>query len=75
MKEELVRAIRSGKPGLALANFEAVSRVNELSMLGNISLVTGGTFDWNSDQCSSNRKDVNRLVSKPYRQGWEVRSV
>ena len=75
MKEELVRAIRSGRPGLALANFEAVSRVNELSMLGNISLVTGGTFDWNSDQCSSNRKDVNRLVSKHYRQGWEVRSV
>ncbi|MEK9771926.1 MAG: Gfo/Idh/MocA family oxidoreductase [Opitutae bacterium] len=75
MKEELVRAIQSDKPELAMANFDSVSRVHELALLGNISLLAGGKFTWESTQCSSDRKDVNSLIGKSYRDGWEVRSV
>ena len=75
MKDELVRAIRTGNQELSLANFNYASKLNELIMLGNIALLSGGQFRWNSASCISDRQDVNNLLSKPYRKGWEVNSA
>lgn len=74
MKEELVTAIRSGKTEKAMANFESSYKVNEIAILGNVALLAGGSFEWDSSLCRSNRSDVNDLLTKTYRKGWSVQS-
>ena len=75
MKEELVQAIRSGKEELAMANFSYSAQINELTMLGNISLLAGGEFEWDSNLYLSNRTDVNKWLTKSYREGWAVNAA
>ena len=74
MKDELVLAIRKGQKALALANFRNNKSLNEIIALGNISLLNGGEFKWDSNSGTSDRKDVNARITKPYRKGWEIRS-
>ena len=72
LKDELVLAIRNGQKDLALANFRNTKSLNEIIVLGNISLLAGGKFGWDSENDISDRKDVNTLITKPYREGWEI---
>ena len=74
LKDELVLAIRKGQKALALANFRNNKSLNEIIALGNISLLNGGEFKWDSNSGTSDRKDVNARITKPYRKGWEIRS-
>ena len=72
MKDELIQAIRKGTPSSPLANLSYGVKLNEIATLGNISLLAGGKFKWNSKSCLSDRSDINGLLSKPYRNGWAV---
>jgi hypothetical protein len=72
MKEELIRAIRLGEPAICLANFEYASRLSEICLLGNMAILEGGEFAWDSKMLRADRTDVSHRISKPYRQGWEV---
>jgi len=73
MKEELVRAIRLGEPDFCLANFEHAGRLSEICLLGNVALLEGGEFAWDSKLLKADRSIVSQRMGKPYRQGWEVR--
>ena len=73
MKEELVRAIRLGEPDLCLANFEHAGLLSEICLLGNVALLEGGEFAWNSKYLKADQSIVSQRISKPYQQGWEVR--
>lgn len=75
LKDELVRAIRSGQPKSTLAGFDYGYDLTELILLGNIAILSGGEFSWDRELSTSNRKDVNSLLTKSYRKGWEVRSA
>ena len=72
MKDELIQAIRKGKPSFPLANLSYGVKLNEIAILGNIALLAGGKFKWDSKSCLSDRSDINGLLSKPYRNGWAV---
>ena len=73
MKEELVRAIRLGEPDLCLANFEHAGLLSEICLLGNVALLEGGEFAWNSQLLKADRPIISQRISKPYSRGWEVR--
>jgi hypothetical protein len=73
MKEEFIQAIRTGKPEISSARFDHISRLCEITMLGNVALLSGGRFRWDSENCVSDRTDVNSLLVKEYRQGWQVK--
>ena len=75
LKDELVRAIRRGQPKSTLAGFDYGYVLTELILLGNIAMLAGGEFSWDRELGSSNRKDVNSLLTKSYRKGWEVQSA
>jgi hypothetical protein len=72
MKEELVKAIREGKPEIAMSNFNYGGNLTEAILLGNIAMRAGGKFTWDAKNMKTNRKDTDKLVSKVYRAGWEV---
>jgi hypothetical protein len=73
MKEELIRAIRLGGPDLCLANFEHAGLLSEICLLGNVALLEGGEFGWNSKLLKVDRSIISQRMSKPYPRGWEVR--
>ena len=72
MKDELIQSIRNGTPSSPFANLSYGVKLNEIAILGNISLLAGGKFNWDSEGCESDRSDINGLLSKPYRNGWAV---
>jgi predicted dehydrogenase len=72
LKDELVRAIRRGEPKSTLAGFDFGYEITELILLGNIAILAGGGFSWDPELGASNRNDVNNLLTKSYRKGWEV---
>ena len=75
MKDEFVQSIRAGKPDSSLANISYAATLNEIALLGNISILGGGKFDWDGQNGISNRADINGLLTKPYRNGWGVKKV
>ncbi|MDB3958855.1 hypothetical protein N9408_08090, partial [Opitutales bacterium] len=70
-----VRAIRRGEPKSTLAGFDFGYEITELILLGNVAILAGGEFSWDRELGASNRKDVNNLLTKSYRKGWEVQSA
>jgi predicted dehydrogenase len=74
MKAEWADAIRAGKPGLASSNFDYAGRLTETMLLGNIAVRFAGTrLEWDAEQLRFTNSDAaTKLVSKPYRKGWEV---
>ena len=71
MKEELVRAIREGKPQGTLARFSYAARLCQWVQLGNAALLVGGEFSWDAARQSTDRSDANALLRKSYRPGWK----
>jgi len=41
-------------------------------LLANIAYRVQGKFDWDAASIQSNRDDVNALLRREYRRGWEV---
>ena len=72
MKEELVKAIRAGKPEIAVSNFDYAGNMTEAILLGNVAMRAGGKFKWDAKKMKTDRKDADKLISKVYRAGWEV---
>jgi predicted dehydrogenase len=74
MKAEWAEAIRSGKPEIALSNFEYAGALTEFILLGNIAMRFPGTkLEWDSANLKfTNKPDANQYVSKEYRKGWEI---
>ena len=72
MKDELIQSIRKGTQSSPFANLSYGVKLNEIAILGNISLLAGSKFNWDSEGCKSDRSDINGLRSKPYRNGWAV---
>ena len=72
MKEELVKAIREGKPEIAVSNFDYAGNMTEAILLGNVAMRAGGKFKWDAKKMKTGRKDADKLISKVYRSGWGV---
>ncbi len=72
MKEELVKAIREGKPEIAVSNFDYAGNMTEAILLGNVAMRAGGKFKWDAKKMKTGRKDTDKLISKVYRSGWDV---
>ncbi len=75
MKEEWVKAIREGKPEIAMSNFEYSANLTEAILLGNLAMRAGGKFSWDADKLKAGSKEAQQYVSKKYRKGWEVVGV
>ena len=65
-------AIRTGKP--AASNFDYAGPLTETANFGNIALHAGGKkLEWDVEKMViTNDQDANRLITKTYRQGWEL---
>jgi hypothetical protein len=67
---EWLDACRGGTP--ATCNFNYSGPLAESVLLANIAYRVQGEFDWNATEMKSNRDDVNALLRREYRKGWEV---
>ncbi|MFO0847250.1 MAG: Gfo/Idh/MocA family oxidoreductase [Gemmataceae bacterium] len=73
-KTEWVKAIKEGKPTLALANFDYAGMLTETVLLGNIAIkLAGQKLDWDGPGLKFTNSDkATALVTKQYRKGWEL---
>jgi predicted dehydrogenase len=70
---EFANAIQEGKPELAWSNFGNAGRLTETVLLGNIGLRAGQKVEWDAVNMKvTNLPSANQLVTRNYRQGWEV---
>jgi len=67
---EWLDACRGGMP--ATCNFQYSGPLAESVLLANIAYRVQGKFDWDAASTQSNRDDVNALLRREYRRGWEV---
>ena len=68
--KEWLAACRGGTP--ATCNFEYSGPMAESVLLANIAYRVQGEFDWDPAAMKSSRDDVNALLRREYRRGWEV---
>ena len=67
---EWLDACRGGMP--ATCNFQYSGPLAESVLLANIAYRVQGKFNWDAASIQSNRDDVNALLRREYRRGWEV---
>lgn len=67
---EWLDACRGGTP--ATCNFDYTGPLSESVLLANIAYRVQGEFDWDAAAMKSSRHDVNTLLRREYRRGWEV---
>ncbi|NCY03009.1 MAG: gfo/Idh/MocA family oxidoreductase [Planctomycetia bacterium] len=67
---EWIDACRGGPP--ATCNFAYTGPLAESVLLANIAYRVQGGFDWDATGMKSNRDDVNAMLRRAYRRGWEV---
>jgi predicted dehydrogenase len=67
---EWLDACRGGTP--ATCNFDSTGPLSECVLLANIAYRVQGEFDWDAAAMKSSRDDVNTLLRRQYRRGWEV---
>ena len=72
MKDELVRAVKLGRPDLCVANFDYSARLAEICQLGNVAILEGNEIKWNPLEMKTGTASGDRRLSKSYRRGWEV---
>lgn len=68
--QEWIAACRGGTP--ATCNFDYTGPLSESVLLANIAYRVQGEFDWDAAAMKSSRDDVNGLLRREYRKGWEV---
>jgi predicted dehydrogenase len=72
-KLEWVRAIRAGKPSLALSNFDYASTLTESMLLGNVAVRSGQAIDYHPETGEIGGSASASQYLKPYfRKGWEI---
>ena len=69
-RREWVDACRGGRP--ATCNFMYTGPLSESVLLANIAYRVQGEFAWDPAAMKSDRDDVNALLRREYRKGWEV---
>jgi predicted dehydrogenase len=76
-KKEWVEAIKANKPSMAYSNFEFAGRLTEAMLWGNIAVrFAGDKLEWNAAKLQfTNSKKATALVSKKYREGWDVLGI
>jgi hypothetical protein len=67
---EWLNACRGGVP--ATCNFDYAGPMAESVLLANVAYRVQGEFDWNAAEMKAGRSDVENLLSREYRQGWET---
>ena len=67
---EWIDACRGGKP--ATCHFDYSGPLAESVLLANIAYRVQGEFDWDAAAMTSGRADVDALLRREYRKGWEV---
>ena len=70
MKDELVRAVKLGRPDLCVANFDYSARLAEICQLGNVAILEGNEIEWNPQEMKTGSASSDRRLSKAYRRGW-----
>ena len=75
MKDELVRAVKLGRPDLCVANFDYSARLAEICQLGNVAILEGNEIEWNPQEMKTGSASGDRRLSKSYRRGWEVKET
>jgi predicted dehydrogenase len=68
--QEWVDACRGGQP--ATCNFEYTGPLAESVLLANIAYRVQGEFAWDAAAMKSDRDDVNAMLTRAYRKGWQV---
>jgi len=68
--QEWIDACRGGSP--ATCNFDYTGPLAESVLLANIAYRVQGEFDWDAAAMKSGRADVDALLRREYRRGWEV---
>jgi hypothetical protein len=67
---EWLDACRGGTP--ATCNFDSTGPLSESVLLANIAYRVQGEFDWDAAAMKGSRDEVNSMLSRQYRRGWEV---
>jgi hypothetical protein len=57
---------------VALCNFDYTGPLSEAVLLANIAFRVQGEFDWDAAAMKSSRDDVNGMLRREYRKGWEA---
>jgi predicted dehydrogenase len=72
--QNFIDCIHSGKP--AIAPIEVAYRAISVALLGEIAMTTGETIKWDPDKekIIGNQK-ASRLLSRPYRQPWNLPTI
>jgi predicted dehydrogenase len=72
-KAEWVRAIRAGKPELALSNFAYAAVLTEAMLLGNVAVRTGKAIEYDPVAGRvTNCSEAAAFVQPEYRKGWTL---
>jgi predicted dehydrogenase len=74
MKEEWARAIKAGKPEIALSNFDYAGMLTETVLLGNVAIrAQGKKLDWDGPNFKiTNDSEANNFLKTEYRSGWTL---
>ena len=74
MKQELVEAIKSGKPHHAYSNFDIAGMLTETVLLGNVAIrMTGEKLLWDGSNLQfANNPTANQHLHYEYRKGWTL---
>jgi predicted dehydrogenase len=72
-KLEWIRAIRAGKPELALSNFNYAATLTEAMLLGNVAVRVGKAIEYDAKAGRvTNCPEAAQYVRREYRKGWTL---
>ncbi|MBX9627131.1 MAG: Gfo/Idh/MocA family oxidoreductase [Gemmataceae bacterium] len=72
-KREWAEAIKTGKPEMALANFDYSGLLTAAFLLGNVAIRTGKPFTWDGEKCqATDLPEAAKYVRREYRKGWDL---
>jgi predicted dehydrogenase len=73
MKEEWVKAMREGKPEIAMSNFDYSGMLTETVLLGNVAIRAGKKLEWDGPNLRCpNCKEADEFIRGTYRKGFEL---
>src|SRR5262249_2095947 len=74
MKNEWAKAIKEGKPEIAMSNFSYAGVLPEFILLGNVAIRAGGKkLEWDGPKFKiTNLGEANGYLKTEYRKGWTL---
>ena len=73
MKQEWVKAIKAGKPHMAMSNFDYASHLTEAMILGNVAVRVGQRIEYDPKTGKvTNNSEANNFIRLNYRKGWDL---